>query len=166
MSSIISAASRADTGAKRRLVHTMPEPLLTYRGTVYPWHCDHVGHMNVMWYVGKFDEATWQMFAAIGLTPAFLSENHMVIAAVRQEIVYRHELFPGDLISIRTAVLDIKTLRLRFYHEMVKDESGVVAAATVITGVLLDSGTRKPTTFPPQVMEMATTLTAQVTLLM
>ena len=31
--------------------------LLTYRGTVYPWHCDHVGHMNVMWYVGKFDEA-------------------------------------------------------------------------------------------------------------
>jgi acyl-CoA thioester hydrolase len=21
----------------------------TYRGTVYPWQCDHVGHMNVMW---------------------------------------------------------------------------------------------------------------------
>ena len=30
----------------------------TYRGTVYPWQCDHVGHMNIMWYVGKFDEAT------------------------------------------------------------------------------------------------------------
>ena len=28
---------------------------LTYRGGVYPWHCDHVSHMNVMWYVGKFD---------------------------------------------------------------------------------------------------------------
>ena len=26
----------------------------TYRGTVYPWHCDHVGHMNIMWYAGKF----------------------------------------------------------------------------------------------------------------
>ena len=25
----------------------------TYRGAVYPWHCDHMGHMNVMWYVGK-----------------------------------------------------------------------------------------------------------------
>jgi acyl-CoA thioester hydrolase len=23
----------------------------TYRGTVYPWQCDHVGHMNIMWYV-------------------------------------------------------------------------------------------------------------------
>ena len=31
----------------------------TYRGTVYPWQCDHVGHMNIMWYVGKFDEANW-----------------------------------------------------------------------------------------------------------
>jgi acyl-CoA thioester hydrolase len=28
---------------------------LTTRGTVYPWRCDHMGHMNVMWYVGKFD---------------------------------------------------------------------------------------------------------------
>jgi acyl-CoA thioester hydrolase len=26
--------------------------LITYRGAVYPWHCDHRGHMNVMWYVG------------------------------------------------------------------------------------------------------------------
>jgi len=31
----------------------------TYCGTVYPWQCDHVGHMNIMWYVGKFDEANW-----------------------------------------------------------------------------------------------------------
>ena len=37
----------------------------TYRGAVYPWHCDHMGHMNVMWYVGKFDEATWMAGEAI-----------------------------------------------------------------------------------------------------
>ena len=46
----------------------MAEPLLTYRGTVYPWQCDHMGHMNVMWYVGKFDEATWQFMASLGLS--------------------------------------------------------------------------------------------------
>ena len=42
----------------------------TYRGTVYPWQCDHVGHMNIMWYVGKFDEANWNLFARLGLTPS------------------------------------------------------------------------------------------------
>jgi hypothetical protein len=41
----------------------------TYRGTVYPWQCDHVGHMNIMWYVGKFDEANWNFLARPGLTP-------------------------------------------------------------------------------------------------
>ena len=41
---------------------------LTYRGTIYPWHCDQMGHMNVMWYVGKFDEATWNLFATLGVS--------------------------------------------------------------------------------------------------
>lgn len=34
----------------------MPDLPITYRGVVYPWQCDHMGHMNAMWYVGKFDE--------------------------------------------------------------------------------------------------------------
>lgn len=25
----------------------------TYRGTVYPWQYDHVGYMNIMWYVAE-----------------------------------------------------------------------------------------------------------------
>jgi len=39
----------------RRMCREEP---ITYRGLVYPWHCDHMGHMNVMWYTGKFDEAS------------------------------------------------------------------------------------------------------------
>ena len=31
---------------------TVPGGEPTYRGIVYPWHCDHMGHKNVMWYVG------------------------------------------------------------------------------------------------------------------
>ncbi len=34
----------------------------TYQGTVYPWNCDHMGHMNVQFYVAKFDEAIWNLF--------------------------------------------------------------------------------------------------------
>ena len=143
----------------------MTEMLLTHRGVVYPWQCDQMGHLNVMHYVGKFDEATWQMFAAIGLTPAYIRANSLVIAAVRQEIAYRQELIPGDLVTIRTAILEVNTLRMRFYHEMLKDESGEVAAATAITGVLLDTGTRKPTPLPAFVKESAKNLLAKVPLL-
>lgn len=61
----------------------MADPLLTYRGAVYPCHCDHVGHMNVMWYVGKFDEATWQFFNSVGLSPSYLRTSQRVMAATR-----------------------------------------------------------------------------------
>ena len=49
----------------------MKELVETYRGVIYPWQCDHMGHMNVMWYVGKFDEATWNLFAVAGVTAGF-----------------------------------------------------------------------------------------------
>ncbi len=56
---------------------TASPPTETYRGVVNPWHCDHVGHMNVIWYVGKwyvgkFDEATWIFFAGFGVPPGHL----------------------------------------------------------------------------------------------
>jgi hypothetical protein len=35
--------------------HVMKEMPITHQGVVYPWQCDHVGHMNVTWYVGKFE---------------------------------------------------------------------------------------------------------------
>jgi acyl-CoA thioester hydrolase len=136
--------------------------LLTHRGVVYPWQCDHMGHLNVMNYVGKFDEATWQMFAAIGLGPAQLRQQGRGIAAVRQEIAYRRELLPGDLLSIRTAILEMRPLRIRFYHEMLNDERSEVAAATVITGLLIDTTTRKPVAFPADVVARGREMVIQV----
>lgn len=65
---------------------------LTYQGMVYPWHCDHMGHMNVMWYAGKFDEATWHHFASIGISTEYLRNNDLGMAAVDQHIVYKAEL--------------------------------------------------------------------------
>ena len=61
----------------------MTSPVETYRGTVYPWHCDHMGHMNVMWYVGKFDEATWHLFRMVGLSSPWLKANGRGMAAVQ-----------------------------------------------------------------------------------
>ena len=60
----------------------MQEMELTYRGTVYPWQCDHMGHMNVMWYTGKFDEASWSLLANIGLTRTIMTQTDSGMAAV------------------------------------------------------------------------------------
>ncbi len=126
--------------------------LETYRGAVYPWHCDHMGHMNVMWYVGKFDEATWNLFADLGLTPAFLREKHRAMAAVQQDITYKRELLSGDVVAVRSGLLEMREKVVKFVHEMRETQSGAVAAVCVITGVHMDSKTRKSTAFPAEVV--------------
>src|SRR5262245_407906 len=117
----------------------MSEPLITYQGAIYPWHCDHMGHMNVMWYVGKFDEGTWRFFAHLGLTPAWLRANGRGMAAVEQQIEYKRELLAGDTVSVRTTVLEAAGKALRFRHEMLNDETGEVAAVTTLTALHLDT---------------------------
>lgn len=56
------------------------------------------GHMNVMWYMDKFDEATWNLFAELGITPSYLREQQRGMVAVQQTISYKQELLAGDAI--------------------------------------------------------------------
>jgi acyl-CoA thioester hydrolase len=127
----------------------------TYRGTVYPWQCDHVGHMNIMWYVGKFDEANWNLFARIGLTPSYLRRSNRGMAAVQQNISYRRELLPGDIVEITSRLVELRDRSIRFVHEMRNAETGEVAAVCEITGVHMDRSARKAAAFEDEVRRVA-----------
>jgi acyl-CoA thioester hydrolase len=124
----------------------------TYRGAVYPWHCDHMGHMNVMWYVGKFDEATWNLFAAIDITAGYLRDNERAMAAVQQNISYKRELLAGDIVAVRSGLLEIRDKVVKFVHEMRNAQTGEISALCVLTGVHMNSATRKSTAFPPAML--------------
>ena len=133
----------------------MIQSLITYRGAVYPSQCDHMGHMNVMWYVGKFDEATWQPFAAIGLTPVRLRSRGSGMAGVEQHIEYKRELYAGDVVTVSSTVLEAKDKAIRFDHEMKNDETGEVAARTMLVAVHLDMSTRRARALPADVRDRA-----------
>ena len=128
---------------------------ITYKGAVYPWHCDHMGHMNVMWYVGKFDEATWHVFAELGLTPKYLRDNQRGMAAVEQHIEYKRELMAGDIVTVCSRIVEIKDKVIRFSHEMRNTESGEIAATTQLTAVHLDAVARRATRFAIEIRDKA-----------
>ena len=127
----------------------------TYRGTVYPWQCDHVGHMNIMWYVGKFDEANWNLFARIGLTPSYLRGSNRGMAAVQQNIFYKRELLAGDIVEIKSRLLELCEKSIRFVHEMRNGETGEIVATCEITGVHVDRQARKATAFAEEIRHEA-----------
>jgi acyl-CoA thioester hydrolase len=126
---------------------------LTARGVVRPSHCDHMGHMNVMWYTARFDEGTWHLFHEIGITPSYMRENRRGMAGVQQDTTYKHELFAGDLITVRSRILEIREKVIRFHHEMRNDESQAVAATSTLTAVHLNTETRKSCPFPAEILQ-------------
>jgi acyl-CoA thioester hydrolase len=130
----------------------------TYRGVVYPWHCDHMGHMNVMWYTGKFDEATWGFFHLVGITPSYLRDHDRGMVAVEQVIEYRRELLAGDVVFVHSAMVEVRDKALRFRHEMVNAETGEIAATSQLTGVHLDTTIRRACPLPAEVAERARAL--------
>ncbi len=133
----------------------MSDAALTYRGTVYPWQCDHVGHMNVMWYTGKFDEATWNLMALIGVTPSFLRNEGRGMAALEQKTSYRRELLPGDTVVVRSSIAEVREKAMRFVHEMTNGETGDVVAVSELVVVHMDRAARRSCALPPAVAERA-----------
>ena len=136
----------------------MSDLVPTYRGVVYPWHCDQMGHMNVMWYVGKFDEATWNLFSAMGMSAAVLRERRRGMAAVQQNITYRRELHSGETVSVHSALVELRDKVARFVHEMRNADTGELAALCMLTGVHIDTTTRKSCPFPEDILLRARSL--------
>ena len=134
------------------------EGIVTYRGAVSASHCDHIGHMNIVSYGAKFDEANWVFFCEIGLTPSYLRSQRYGMAGVQQNITYRQELFAGDVIEIRSHMLEVGDKRVRFQHVMRNVEKGEVAATCEITAVHLDKQNHKSCEFPAPIRQAAEAL--------
>ncbi|MBV8051780.1 MAG: thioesterase family protein [Acidobacteriaceae bacterium] len=135
--------------------HDASASMVTYRGVTYPWQCDQIGHMNITWYVSKFDEANWNLFASVGIMPSYLRDGKFGVAGVQQNITYKRELMAGDVIEIRTKILEIREKVIRFVHEMSNVETQEIAATCEITAVHMDRKTRKSFPFPDAVRKAA-----------
>ena len=77
----------------------------TARGTIHAWQCDHMGHANLRAYGEFFEQALWHVFQRIGITPSVLRGEAIRMAGVEQNIRYRKELLPGDLIFVRSSLV-------------------------------------------------------------
>jgi acyl-CoA thioester hydrolase len=138
----------------------MYHPIETYRGVVYPWSIDHVGHMNVSSYTARFDEASWQFLAKLGLTPSFLKKNERAAVAAEQRVHYLRELTAGSLLHIRTTLIEIGEKSIRIIHRMYDSEDDAEVAVMELVGVYFDTRLRKPAELPAMVHDHAGNLFA------
>ncbi len=126
----------------------MSRQIETYRGFVYPWTIDHVGHMNVQSYTGRFDEASWHFLAHLGLTPTYLRDNKRALVALDQRTQYKIEILSGSLLDIRIELKEIKSKTLRFVRHTRSSETGEVGATMELLVALIDTDLRKAVQLP------------------
>ena len=137
--------------------------LETWRGAAYPAELDHMGHMNVQYYSAKFDQGTWQLFSRVGITSAYLRQGDRGMAAVDQHTRYLVEVMAGDLLVVRSAVLEIRDKLIHFRHRMYNCESGAEVANTELKAVHMDLTVRKSCPFPDPIRQRCRALLEQQT---
>ena len=137
-----------------------PDRPVTYRGIVYPWHLDHMNHMNVQHYVGMFDQASWVFLSMLGMDSRYFRDHRRGMAALEQTIQYKNELRLGDMFEIRSAVLEVRQKTIRAIHEMHNLSTGLPAASMTILGVHMDTDARKSSPLPTEVSDRVEFLAA------
>jgi acyl-CoA thioester hydrolase len=130
----------------------------TYRGVVYPWSVDHVGHMNVQFYTARFDEASWQLLGYLGLSPASMRAEGRAAVAADQRSKYKREVFGGSLLHITTELLGVGRRSLRFIHRMYESDTDEEVASSELVGVYFDVLRRVAVELPASVHARAETL--------
>jgi acyl-CoA thioester hydrolase len=138
----------------------MYTPIETYRGFVYPWHVDQVGHLNVQFYTARFDEATWHFLNRLGLSPTHFKRSGRSAVAADQRTQYKREVHGGSLLHVTTELLELGRKSLRFMHRMYDTETGEEVASTELVGVYFDTTRRVSAELPGFVHDHAVGLTA------
>lgn len=114
----------------------------TFRGVVYPWHCDAMGHMNTQFYAGLYDGATLHFLASLCPGPTLRAAGHGW-ADVRQLIEYKREAVAGDLLVVRTTLMRLGTKSIEYLHALVNAETRELHATSAQVTVLFDLTQRR-----------------------
>jgi acyl-CoA thioester hydrolase len=77
------------------------------------------------------------------------------MAAIQQNITFKRELLAGDIVEVKSIVLEVRDKSIRFRHEMRNAETGEVAAVCEITAVHLDRQARKSAAFADAIRKSA-----------
>jgi acyl-CoA thioester hydrolase len=115
----------------------------TFKGAVLASEYDAEAYMNSPMYVSRFDQATWFLLHAIGVTPASIKKQKLRVAIVRQNYQFLAELRGGELVTIRSAFFSVGAKYVRFVHQMFDSVTMRMVATSDCTAVLASLKTGK-----------------------
>lgn len=130
----------------------------TYKGAVLASEYDADTHMNTPLYSTRFDQATWFLLNAIGISPAGMKKDKQRFAVIRQNYQLMRELRGGDLVMIESGFVGVGDKYVRFIHRMTDTTTGDLVATGDYTAVVASLKTGKSMKLPAKIKGKATKL--------
>jgi acyl-CoA thioester hydrolase len=129
----------------------MQDWMETYRSVVFPWHCDHFGHMNARYYAHHFDDASFHLWAISGISHRDLKTRGVSVVTARSTIDFIHEMSSGDLLVVKSGFTAAGNKSVKFASNMYNADTDVLCATQRAVEVFFDETTRRSTTMPDDV---------------
>jgi len=120
----------------------------TYRSVVFPWHCDHYGHMNARWYLHHFDDAGFHLWTVVGCSHAEMRDRGVETVVAQNTINYVKEMTAGELLVIHSGFRRLGNKSVTHSHRMLNADTGVLHATLDSVEVFFDSKARSSTVMP------------------
>ncbi len=121
------------------------------RKTIPKSYLDAMGHMNIRYYIGVFDDAAWRFFAQFGMDMAYYQTENGGAFALEQHIRYLAEVHAGERVAIHSRLLGRTAKRIHFMKFMVNETTGKLAATLEVVGSHADIAKRRTSPFPPDI---------------
>lgn len=122
-----------------------------HRATIIPDYLDAMGHMNVRWYMGLYDEAGWNFFDHIGMSQTYFQTEKKGGFALRQFIQYYAEVRVGETVAIHARVLGRSDKRIYFMLFMLNETQNVLASTFENLGTHADLIKRRSSPLPDHI---------------
>jgi acyl-CoA thioester hydrolase len=126
----------------------MVELRLLHEATVAEEEIDHLGHMNVRFYLEKAFAATRALSSGLGLGPDACRALGGALELREGYTRHYREQLVGSKLAVMGGVLSVEADGLRLYHELVNPARGERAATFVHSLGLRDRESRAPLPLP------------------
>ena len=108
---------------------------------------DKMGYVYHGNYARYYHISRTELLRKVGISDRELEDQNIILPVIEMNIRYIKPVFYDDFITIRTRLLELPEIRMKFQHEVINQDGEVINVASSIL-VFVDSITRKPMRVP------------------
>ncbi|WP_111706262.1 acyl-CoA thioesterase [Lutibacter citreus] len=117
---------------------------------------DQMGYIYHSNYVNYCHQARTELLRKLGIEDKILEDNKIMLPVISFDIKYLKPAFYDDLLTIKTIIKEIPTVRFNFEFEIFNISGDKIVSANT-TVVFVDSKTRLPKKTPDFILKKLTT---------